>query len=66
VRERVVREADVDGGRMDGFGRALEPGMEMRRCAARAKGNNRKALEICMVVVLQVVGSVLEGCAGLG
>jgi len=51
VRERVVREADVDGRRMDGFGRALEPVMEMRRCAARAKGNNRKALEICMVAV---------------
>jgi hypothetical protein len=49
--ERVVRVANVEGGRMDGLGRRVEGGMEIRRWVAKARGSRPRNWVICIVIV---------------
>lgn len=49
----VVREAVVDGGRLEGCGRIGEEGIVMRRCTARVRGARSKSIGLrrCILVV---------------
>jgi hypothetical protein len=58
--ERVVREAAVLGGRVDGFGRRGEGEMVIRRWVERARGA-RSAVRRVMVEMCILVGG---GCGG--
>jgi hypothetical protein len=42
--ERVVRVAVVEGGSVLGFGREVEAGMRIRRCAERARGRKGRRI----------------------
>ena len=52
--DRVVRDAVVEGGRVDGLGREGEAGIRIRRWAARVSGakRERRAIGTCILVVL--------------
>lgn len=53
IEERVVRDAVVEGGSVDGFGREGEDGMRIRRCAASVKctRRGRRAAEMRILMV---------------
>jgi hypothetical protein len=52
MEERVVREAVVEGGRVDGLGREGEAGIRIRRWAASVRGARRvrRAVGKCILV----------------
>ena len=53
--ERVVREAEVYGGRVAGFGRTAEGGMEKVRSAAEDMGRRRSGVRVTVGRIVIVV-----------
>ena len=55
MEERVVREAVVDGGRVDGLGREGEAGIRIRRWAASVRGARRERRVVGMCILAESV-----------